>query len=105
MRQVHAYERSNQVYNYNLHPCGPVYVTVGDGGNIEEVDIVHADDPGGCPGPNDNIPEFGGVCHMNFTFGPAAGQFCWNQQPDWSAFRDSSFGHGILEVSNSNMSM
>lgn len=98
---VHAYERTNRVYNYNLHPCGPVYVTVGDGGNIEEVDVAHADDAGGCPGPLDNIPEFGGVCHLNFTFGPAAGKFCWDQQLDWSAFRESSFGHGILEVINS----
>lgn len=96
--QVHAYERTNRVYNYNLHPCGPVYITVGDGGNIEEVDVAHADDAGGCPGPRDNIPEFGGVCKSNYTFGPAAGKFCWDQQPDWSAFRESSFGHGILEV-------
>lgn len=98
---VHAYERTNRVYNYNLHPCGPVYITVGDGGNIEEVDVAHADDVGGCPQPQDNIPEFGGVCKSNYTFGPAAGQFCWDRQPDWSAFRESSFGHGILEVVNS----
>lgn len=98
---VHAYERTNRVYNYSLHPCGPVYVTVGDGGNIEEVDVAHADDVGGCPGPLDNIPEFGGVCKSNYTFGPAAGKFCWDRQPDWSAFRESSFGHGILEVVNS----
>ncbi|PSR94911.1 Purple acid phosphatase [Actinidia chinensis var. chinensis] len=29
---VHAYERSNRVYNYALDPCGPVHITVGDGG-------------------------------------------------------------------------
>ena len=45
-----------------------------------------------------NTPEFGGVCHLNFSSGPAKGQFCWNRQPDWSAYRESSFGHGILEV-------
>jgi len=96
--QVHAYERINRVYNYTLDPCGPIYITVGDGGNIEKVDVDHADEPGKCPSPGDNIPEFGGVCHSNFTFGPAKGNFCWNKQPEWSAFRESSFGHGILEV-------
>ncbi|TVU42355.1 hypothetical protein EJB05_08757 [Eragrostis curvula] len=96
--KVHAYERMNRVFNYTLDPCGPVYITVGDGGNIEKIDIDHADDPGKCPSPGDNHPEFGGICHLNFTSGPAKGKFCWDRQPEWSAFRESSFGHGILEV-------
>ncbi|KAG2577982.1 hypothetical protein PVAP13_6NG183600 [Panicum virgatum] len=95
---VHAYERMNRVFNYTLDPCGPVYITIGDGGNIEKIDIDHADDPGKCPSPGDNHPEFGGVCHLNFTSGPAKGKFCWDRQPEWSAYRESSFGHGILEV-------
>lgn len=95
---MHAYERMNRVYNYTLDPCGPVYITVGDGGNIEQVDVDHADEPGNCPSAGDNIPEFGGVCHINFSSGPAEGKFCWDKQPEWSAFRESSFGHGILEV-------
>ena len=32
---VHAYERTHPVYQYQLNTCGPVYVTIGDGGNIE----------------------------------------------------------------------
>ncbi|CAN1278703.1 Purple acid phosphatase 15 [Linum perenne] len=68
---VHAYERMNRVYNYTLDSCGPVYITVGDGGNIEQVD----------------------------------GKFCWDSQPEWSAFRESSFGHGILEVVNSTYAL
>ncbi|XP_061988057.1 purple acid phosphatase 23 [Rosa rugosa] len=102
---VHAYERMNRVYNYTLDPCGPVYITVGDGGNIEKVDVDFADDPGMCPSAGDNIPEFGGVCHLNFSSGPAKGKFCWNEQPEWSAFRESSFGHGILEVLNSTYAL
>lgn len=98
---VHAYERMNRVYNYTLDPCGPVYITVGDGGNIEKIDTEHADDPGKCPSQTDNMPEYGGVCHLNFSSGPAKGKFCWEEQPEWSAFRESSFGHGILEVINS----
>ena len=96
--QVHAYERMNRVFNYTLDPCGPVYITVGDGGNIEKVEVDHADEPGNCPSAGDNIPEFGGLCHINFSSGPAEGKFCWDKQPEWSAFRESSFGHGILEV-------
>ncbi|GLT56413.1 hypothetical protein SLA2020_294560 [Shorea laevis] len=102
---VHAYERMNRVYNYTLDPCGPVYITVGDGGNIEKVDVDHADDPGKCPSPGDNLPEIGGVCHLNFSSGPAKGKFCWDRQPEWSAFRESSFGHGILEVVNSTYAL
>jgi acid phosphatase type 7 len=90
----------NRIFNYTLDPCGPVYITAGDGGNIEKVDIDHADDPGKCPSPGDNRPEFGSVCHLNFTSGPAKGKFCWDRQPEWSAFRESSFGHGILEVTH-----
>ncbi|XP_054806760.1 purple acid phosphatase 15-like isoform X2 [Prosopis cineraria] len=98
---VHAYERSNRVYNYTLDPCGPVYITVGDGGNWEKMAITHADEPGNCPEPTTTPDDFmGGFCAFNFTSGPAAGKFCWDQQPDYSAFRESSFGHGILEVKN-----
>jgi acid phosphatase type 7 len=32
---VHAYERTHPVFQYERHTCGPVYVTIGDGGNIE----------------------------------------------------------------------
>ncbi|XP_024983226.1 purple acid phosphatase 23 isoform X2 [Cynara cardunculus var. scolymus] len=102
---VHAYERMNRVYNYSLEPCGPVYITIGDGGNIEKVDVDHADEPGKCPSPGDNIPEFGGVCHTNFSSGPAKGRFCWDKQPEWSAYRESSFGHGILAVVNSTYAL
>ncbi|KAF8050932.1 hypothetical protein N665_1852s0002 [Sinapis alba] len=96
---VHAYERSNRVYNYELDPCGPVYIVVGDGGNREKMAIEHADEPGKCPDPlTTPDPAMGGeFCGWNFT---ATGKFCWDQQPEYSALRESSFGHGILEVKN-----
>ncbi|PIN14696.1 Purple acid phosphatase [Handroanthus impetiginosus] len=98
---VHAYERSNRVYNYTLDPCGPIYLTVGDGGNREKMAITHADDPGHCPEPFTTPDEFmGGFCAYNFTSGPATGKFCWDRQPEYSAYRETSFGHGILEVKN-----
>ncbi|KAL6535047.1 Purple acid phosphatase 15 [Orobanche minor] len=98
---VHAYERSNRVYKYTLDPCGPVYIAIGDGGNREKMAITHADDPGNCPEPSSTPDEFmGGFCAYNFTWGSADGNFCWDRQPEYSAYRESSFGHGILEVKN-----
>ncbi|XP_050219642.1 purple acid phosphatase 15-like [Mercurialis annua] len=98
---VHAYERSNRVFNYTLDPCGPIHITVGDGGNREKMAIEHTDEPGNCPDPSTTPDEFmGGFCAFNFTSGPAAGKFCWDRQPDYSAYRESSFGHGIFEVKN-----
>ncbi|KAL8245799.1 hypothetical protein R6Q59_007015 [Mikania micrantha] len=32
---VHAYERFTRIYNNNADPCGPIYITIGDGGNKE----------------------------------------------------------------------
>lgn len=98
---VHAYERSNRVYNYTLDPCGPVHITIGDGGNREKMAATHSDEPGHCPEPLSTPDKFiGGFCAFNFTTGPATGKFCWDRQPDYSAYRESSFGHGILEVKN-----
>ncbi|KVI08794.1 Iron/zinc purple acid phosphatase-like C-terminal domain-containing protein [Cynara cardunculus var. scolymus] len=73
---VHSYERSERVSNiqYNItsglstpvkDPSAPVYITVGDGGNIE--------------GIADSFTE---------------------HQPDYSAFREASFGHALLEIKN-----
>ncbi|KAH9680774.1 Purple acid phosphatase 15 [Citrus sinensis] len=100
---VHAYERSNRVYNYTLDPCGPIHITVGDGGNREKMAVPYADELGNCPEPSttlDKILGGGKFCGFNFTLGPATGKFCWDRQPDYSAFRESTFGHGILEVKN-----
>ncbi|KAL2249465.1 UNVERIFIED_CONTAM: Purple acid phosphatase 15 [Sesamum indicum] len=98
---VHAYERSNRVYNYTLDPCGPVHIAIGDGGNREKMAITHTDDPGNCPEPSTTPDQFmGGFCAYNFTSGSAAGKFCWDRQPEYSAYRETSFGHGILEVKN-----
>ncbi|KAK1270259.1 Purple acid phosphatase 2 [Acorus gramineus] len=73
---VHAYERSERVSNiaYNItnndatpipDPSAPVYITIGDGGNIEGL-------------------------ATNFT----------EPQPSYSAYREASFGHAILDIKN-----
>lgn len=69
---------------------------VGDGGNREKMAIEHADEPSKCPEPlTTPDPFMGHFCGWNFT---TSGKFCWDRQPDYSALRESSFGHGILEV-------
>lgn len=62
---VHAYERSTRVYMRNVHPCGAVHITIGDGGNHEGLATRFVD-----------------------------------PQPEWSVFREASFGHGELRVAN-----
>ena len=39
-RHVHSYERMNRVYNYTVDPCGPIHVTVGDGGQAPGSDVM-----------------------------------------------------------------
>ncbi|KAK4274811.1 hypothetical protein QN277_017983 [Acacia crassicarpa] len=73
---VHAYERSERISNiaYDIvnglckpinDQSAPVYITIGDGGNIEDLAT--------------NMTE---------------------PQPKYSAFREASFGHGILDIKN-----
>ncbi|CAA6653729.1 unnamed protein product [Spirodela intermedia] len=73
---VHAYERSHRVSNiaYNIvngkctpvrDQSAPVYITIGDGGNLE--------------GLATNMTE---------------------PQPGYSAFREASFGHAVLDIKN-----
>ncbi|KAK2446448.1 purple acid phosphatase [Trifolium repens] len=73
---VHAYERSERVSNiaYNIvngmcrpinDQSAPVYITIGDGGNLEGLATAMTE-----------------------------------PQPSYSAYREASFGHGILDIKN-----
>ncbi|XP_039068545.1 purple acid phosphatase 2-like [Hibiscus syriacus] len=73
---VHAYERSERISNiaYNIvngqcrpvkDQSAPIYITIGDGGNIE--------------GLANNMTE---------------------PQPEYSAYREASFGHAIFDIKN-----
>ncbi|XP_065616749.1 purple acid phosphatase 22-like [Quercus suber] len=42
---VHAYERFTRVYNNKENECGPLYVTVGDGGNREGLALTFKSPP------------------------------------------------------------
>ena len=62
---IHAYERTVPLFQGQENPCGPVYLTLGDGGNREGVSLP------------------------------------WLQPaPEWSAFREGSFGLGALQLLN-----
>ncbi|KAL5976371.1 Purple acid phosphatase 22 [Asimina triloba] len=37
---VHAYERFTRVYKNSIDPCGPIHVTIGDGGNREGLALL-----------------------------------------------------------------
>ncbi|KAF5189256.1 Purple acid phosphatase [Thalictrum thalictroides] len=65
---VHAYERTKRVNKGKSDPCGPVHVTIGDGGNRE------------------------GLAHKYIQ-----------PTPEWSVFREASFGHGELKIVNSSI--
>jgi len=68
---VHSYERSFPVFNYSRDPCGITHIVIGDGGNYEGPAVYEGSPPG------------------------------WRTpQPAWSAFREASFGGGLLSVIN-----
>ncbi len=83
------YERTNRVYNYNNDPCGITHITVGDGGNVEQLQTAYVDAAGQCPA----APTAAGTCATLQN-----GAYCPSVQPPWSAFRESAFGHGRLFI-------
>ncbi|GLI71506.1 hypothetical protein VaNZ11_016727 [Volvox africanus] len=133
---VHAYERTHPVYKYRRDNCAPIYVTVGDGGNIEGlyrnfVDGISSTKATYCEGFTASGQSPATLYYTNpggwssagprpdncstVTFQPASGVaggppvmclnntnpllgFCQSSQPDWSALRDPSFGHAILDL-------
>ncbi|KAF2289733.1 hypothetical protein GH714_038392 [Hevea brasiliensis] len=42
---VHAYERFTRIYNNKADPCGPVHITIGDGGNREGLALTFKNPP------------------------------------------------------------
>ncbi|GAQ79694.1 purple acid phosphatase [Klebsormidium nitens] len=87
---IHAYERIQRVYNYNLDACAPSYLIIGDGGNREKLYTTFADVPPNCPRPTANCPSF------------QNGSYCYDSQPPWSAYREPSFGHATLDMLDAN---
>ncbi len=99
-RHAHAYERSQPVYNNKVDNCGPAHITIGDGGNVEGLLIDFIDSPGVCSISNMTMaaPPYQPQKCVSY-WGPN-GTFCPTSQPAFSAFREPSFGYGVLEVHN-----
>ena len=65
-------------------------------------DKTFADDPEECPMPS--MPTYqkaGGFCPISRY----DGSLCASSQPAWSAFREPSYGHGILTFINSTAAL
>ncbi|CAL5227608.1 g10610 [Coccomyxa viridis] len=103
---VHAYERTWPVNNYKLDPCGPVNIIIGDGGNVEGTykDFVDTSPPGNCSVPLNvlNAPgNYTPLCATAEVYAPGQPpSYCppKGTQPYYSAYREPSFGHGILKL-------
>jgi hypothetical protein len=126
---VHSYERTAPMYNWTVDPCGAVHITIGDAGNSEglsgvvssagvEQDHVYEDYNGGCPNVTTPYPSYMNVVRpVTFPYnyyervltfqadGNSTGVgnppgYCYKEQPGWSQYRESSFGHGTLDFIN-----
>jgi hypothetical protein len=78
--------------------CGPVYISVGDGGNIEGLNKEFIDkegQPWWCDKPKDRNLAKNQMC-----FNWQNDRYCPEKQPEWSAYREPSFGHGLLDIHN-----
>jgi hypothetical protein len=107
---VHAYERSDGVYNYTADACAPSYITLGAGGNLEGLYQTFAFDapaPSYCadasayelpayePTPSGARPLF-----YPFAAADGAAAYCPAAAPAYSRARRPEFGSGVLEVLN-----
>lgn len=97
-------ERSHPVYAYQLNRCGPTHIIVGDGGNNEGVTKSFFDTSAAskkwCKPGNQTLrgfPEY--QPQACFTLNPD-GQYCDFSQPTWSAYRNPSWGFGVLTIFN-----
>ncbi len=88
------------VYNNVVNECAPAHIVVGDGGNVEGLVKQFIDQPGRCEeteATKPNPPYQPQTCRS--FLGPN-GTYCPTSQPTYSAFREPSFGYGVLEVHN-----
>ena len=91
----------------------PVYITVGDGGNqeglagrwVELHDLVNLFSLINFLKYSRQIKESSSTCMRNFKSFPVVHNNCWScrfidPQPNYSAFREASYGHSTLEIKN-----
>uniref|UniRef100_A0A803P3R2 Purple acid phosphatase n=1 Tax=Cannabis sativa TaxID=3483 RepID=A0A803P3R2_CANSA len=83
---VHAYERFARVYNDKADKCGPIYITIGDGGNREGLASEYID-----PKPEISIFREASFGHgqLEFLNGSHA-QWTWHRNQDDVAIASDS---------------
>ncbi|CAA3011287.1 purple acid phosphatase 22-like [Olea europaea subsp. europaea] len=74
---VHAYERFTRVFDNNADPCGPVYITIGDGGNREGLAMKFVN-----PSPSISV-------HREPSFGHGRLRMHNNTHAQWSWHRNN----------------
>ncbi|XP_062117573.1 probable purple acid phosphatase 20 [Humulus lupulus] len=84
---VHAYERFTRVYNDKADKCGPIYITIGDGGNREGLATKYID-----PKPEISIFREASFGHgqLEFLNGSHA-HWTWHRNQDDVAVESDSF--------------
>lgn len=83
--------------------CGPVHITVGDAGNLEGIDKTFIDQqpqPAYCSNATGLFCQQQPYSQPQCCLSYQGGNFCYDEQPAWSAYREPSFGHGTLELLN-----
>lgn len=101
---IHAYERTKPVKNYTVDECGAVHIVIGDGGNIEKLYQTFIDITVPAPAFCSNYTATSFPWYQPqrcFPPGTTNDNYCFKSQPDWSAYREPSFGHGRLTITNS----
>ncbi|KAK4348371.1 hypothetical protein RND71_031126 [Anisodus tanguticus] len=75
---VHAYERFTRVYKDNANNCGPIYMTIGDGGNREGLASKYID-----PKPETSVFREASFGHGEFDVVNAThAQWTWHRNDD-----------------------
>lgn len=94
-----------RVNSGNPDPCGAVHITIGDGGNREGLAHRYVltlrklwirDSIG------HSVDEFSMDASGNVNIATVYHYRYKDPQPEWSVFREASFGHGELKVVNSS---
>jgi hypothetical protein len=78
-----------------------MHLVVGNGGNVEGLYNEFIDQPHSylpwCDKPEDReFPDY----QPQRCFSREDGNYCYKQQPAWSAYREPAFGSGVLHVVN-----
>lgn len=78
---------------------------------LTAADKTFADTVGDCPLPNATVPKYqpGGFCpvypYAGTSLAGANNGFCATAQPTWSAFREPTYGHGVMTFMNSTTAL